>query len=268
MLGLALERVMRRPGRRAERWQPGVVAALTEAQIIAAINATTPTAFYLGGAGLTLSDPGGKVQAWTDQSGNGRTLTQSTDADRPTTSDLHGRTCPLFDDTDFLAGTATLGDLINADAYHVISLPKPTSITLNAGNIYNNHVQGANSGLDWGGAFKNVSGTTPGFGAWHYDGAFKATTFSNVTVDALTFTERKFDGVTISARAGTDTFKTVAAGNVSSGLATACRIGRVTSGQGYVGALAAHLVWDRVLSASDAAEIKRLLKLLYPSAVG
>jgi len=52
---------------------------------------------YVRGDNLTLS--GSKVSSWNDQSGNARHLTNSTDANRPITETLHGRTFVKFEGT-------------------------------------------------------------------------------------------------------------------------------------------------------------------------
>lgn len=221
----------------------------------------------IGGA-ESLATSGGKVVTWFDRTANGYNVTQGTADDRPTTTTIDGKLCPLFDDTDFLAGTATLDDLINAAAYHTISVHRPDTIALDNAAIYQNHVASANAGLDWGGAYRNVSGTTPGFAGWHYDGAFKTTTFSPVTAGTVYVVERKYDGTTISARAGTGSFQTGAAGNVSNGLASAMQLGRVASGQGFVGAYCFDLVCDGLLTDAEVSMVRAFARGLFPSAVG
>jgi hypothetical protein len=220
--------------------------------------------------GTNLTLVGGKVSAWADQSGNGYTMVQGNDADRPgSVVTIDGKSCPLFGVQDFLARNAgTLADEIDADGYRRIEVLRPDIVAGDSANPYTNDVASGDSGAVCGSFFRNVSGTTPSFGAWHYDGAFKTTALTATPTGAVYLCDTKYNGTTLQAKAGLGAFQDVTAGNVAI-LTGVPRIGYCGVGTGYIqGAVCFVCVCDDALTDAEATYVRALAKALFPSAVG
>jgi hypothetical protein len=190
-----------------------------------ALDGLSPTAAYsfsrnllsaYGGVKYTTN--AGLVDALMDQSGNARDLTQSTGGNRPTptTAGPNSIACGDFDGSgDHLLGSVALSTLISNSDGFVIATVLADTVSLNNANVYQNNCAVGDSSGYMGLFAKNVSGTTPTFFAYNWDGNSDSptgTTFSLATPYVLTW---RHEGGTLylSVNGGTET--TVASGNTS-----------------------------------------------------
>lgn len=159
----------------------------------------------------------GVVDALLDQSGNSYDLTQGTGADRPTpaTAGPNSVACGDFDGAgDYLTGTA-ISNLISNSAGYVIATVLIDAVANNAANVYQNNAIFSDSGGFVGIFAKNVSGTTPTFFAYNWDGnadSDSGSAFSLATAYVLTW-RHESGTLYLSVNGGTET--TVASGNTS-----------------------------------------------------
>lgn len=124
-------------------------------------------------AGTRYSDTGGAIDSITDQNGDtGRNLGATLTA-RPTlaTAGPNSLACADLDGSnDFMATTDALSDFITNSSGAAVVAAIIDGVSLNSANVYQNHGIIGDSGVFMGLVAKNVSGTTPTFLPYNWDG--------------------------------------------------------------------------------------------------
>lgn len=129
---------------------------------------TQPTWWFMGGT-LVGSD-GDPVVTWSDDGTLGLSVTNANAAKRPTlqTSELNGHSVVRFGPDDVLWGNAILSQVMTAGAGTVFTVVKPTSITTNAANPWENNAAWGDQNRYNGLVFKSA---TPSVLSWLWDGS-------------------------------------------------------------------------------------------------
>jgi hypothetical protein len=164
------------------------------------LDGLSPTAAYsfsrkllsaYGGSFYTTNT--GVIDSLKDQAGSAFNLDQATPANRPTptTAGTNSIACGDFDGSnDFLQGGTALSNLISSSSGFIIASVMIDTVSLNVANAYQNNRIFDDSGEFIGIFARNVSGTTPTFLAYNWDGNADVptgNTFSLATAYVITW---------------------------------------------------------------------------------
>lgn len=209
----------------------------------------------------------GAVADWGDQSdgGNGD-FTQGTGSLRPASGQsINQLGAPDFDGTDDALVSNALSTFIQASRYHVFVVFRAQTVTANNPTSYLNNPVVADGGAGWWGIFlRNNAGTLQTL-AFHWDVSTgeRVAVASGLALNTPTLVEASFDGSTIRCRVGVEPEASVSAADVGS-LAEAVKIGTGAIGAPYFdGAVAALLVCNSYLSATDRRDVRSYLSAKY-----
>jgi hypothetical protein len=207
-------------------------------------------------ADLGVTHASNAVATWADQSGNGRSFTQGTSANRPTlqaSGGPGGVACIDFDGTDdFVTGPVLNTGVITAAAFTLFVVFKADAIDTNVadGTAYNNDLVAGDSGGYHGLHLRSV----PEAAFLNYDtgGKVVARALSTGTWYAA---EARHESGTLYARTNATAEASIVSGNTGA-LTGSARLGRSFGAAHFDGQIAEVLWWARALTLPERTQVR------------
>lgn len=202
---------------------------------------------------------------WGDQSPGGTLdFTQGTAGNRPAAGvAINELSAPSFDGTTDSMGSSVLSDFISASSYHVFVVLRAQTITGTDPTAYFNDGVIADIGLGWWGLYLKDNGAAYEAVGFHFHAGLAQAAASGITLANDCLIEWSFDGSTIRCRVDDNAVAQASAGNVGN-VASTVSLGIGASGSiHFDGAIAAVLVCNVHLSATESENVRAYLSSRY-----